>query len=270
MELIHCRQVNLLFHQSASELASGSPYPERITEFYELDYILSSESGSIRTEGEESSLSRGMLFLRVPGMRVQGFARYSSWYLTFDAKEQLSFPRLFYHLPSELCTPIFQTLYDLHIQRPADCEYLMDYYINQLLFHLYQEEFHIRKRSTSSSLEFVREMMESSWRQNLPLDYYVTLSGYSKSRFCHLFQELYQISPIHFLHKLRLQSLCYKLIETEAPVKELMIEHGFANEQSFFRAFRKFTGETPLGYRRKHRLSQSGKHRSSMSAEKPQ
>lgn len=255
MNLIHCGHLNLVYHKSDSSLPYGYAYEKRTLQTYEFDYVLSSDQGVICTDGQATLLSPGMFFVRTPGMTVQGFTHYHSWYLTFETENAFSFSRPYYFLPTVLCNPIFQTLYDLHIQRPSDAAYLIDYYMNQLLFHLYQEELRLSSQEKPhKSLDWVRQNMENSWNKNLPLDYYVRLSGYSKSRFCHLFQELYQISPIQFLHRLRLQHLCYQLIETDSPVKELMIEHGFINEQSFFRAFKRYTGDTPMEYRRKHRM----------------
>lgn len=255
MELIHVKQLNLYHHQSSPAWPHGHAYEKRITESYEFDYILSSDHGQIVTGSSVTDLQPGMFFVRTPGMTVQGFSHYSSWYLTFRTENCIAFPQYIYHLRPELCNPVFKKLYDLHIQRPSDYEYLIDYYMNSLLFLLYEEERHIQTlQKKEHSLDLVYEEMKNSWNRNLPLDYYVSLSGYSKSRFCHLFQELYQISPIQFLHHLRLQNLCYQLIETTIPVKELMIEHGYVNEQSFFRTFKAYTGETPAAYRRKHQL----------------
>lgn len=255
MEFIHVKQLNITYHKSPVWVPEGWSYEKRTADDYEFDYILSSNGGKMFTNGDTVTLAPGMFFMRSPGMEVQGFAQYTSWYLQFQTDSRLSFSCDFYNMNPEICTPLFRKLYDLHIQRPADYEYLVDYYMNTLLFHLYEEEKRLQDiRQKEHPLSAIYREMEKSWKKNLPLDYYVRLSGYSKSRFCHLFQEIYQISPIQFLHSLRLRNLCYKLIETDQSVKELMIEHGYVNEQSFFRTFKAYTGDTPGEYRKKHQL----------------
>lgn len=255
MNIIHCKDTNLTLHKSNPSLSVGHSYGERTTSSYEFDFILQSNRGKIITEGQTVELAPGMFFVRFPGTRVEGIASYSSWFLTFYTTEYIEFSEVYYTLSPQLCQPIFQQIYDLHVQKPKDYLYQIDYHVNTLLFHLYQSS--IQKENNSHhtpTLAMVYDEMKNSWRKNLPLDYYVKLSGYSKSRFCHLFQEEYHISPVLFLHELRLQSICYQLIETERPIKELMIEHGYSNEQSFFRTFKLHTGETPLSYRRNHRF----------------
>lgn len=255
MQLIHCKELNLVHHISDRELADGTPYTQRITEEYELDYILSSESGEMVTEGEREKLHAGMLFARIPGTVVQGIARYSSWYLRFQTDDPLVFPTQKCVLPLEQYRMVFQKIYDLHIRRPAEYEYQIDYYLNMLLFGLYREQEKMQKAlSPEAPLVRARERMEETWNRNYTLEYYASFSGYSKSHFCRRFREAYGVSPMQYLYELRMQKLCYSLIETDRPVKELMIEHGYKNEQSFYRLFKEQTGETPLSYRRKHRI----------------
>ena len=254
MRMIHCTELNLVHHSSAEWVVSGTEYERRITQEYELDYILSSENGVMRTENREEALRPGMLFLRTPGKSVQGVARYSSWYLRFQTEDPLEFPMDYCVLPLEQCRPIFQKLYDLHIRHPADYEYQVDYYMNTLLFWIYLEWKKQQELEIEEPISRVRDMMEKTWNKNYTLDHYAAQSGYSKSHFCRRFRTLYGVSPIQFLYELRLQKLCYQLIETDRPVKELMIEHGYKNEQSFHRIFKERTGETPLSYRQQHRI----------------
>lgn len=255
MDLIHCKQLALTYHQKNPAFPVGYSYGERITTEYEFDYILSSNQGKMVTNGTSVDLIPGMFFVRPPGTAVEGILDYTSWYLRFQTENDFLLPFSYCTLSLKLCHPIFQQIYDLHVRQPKDYQYLIDYHMNTLLFHLYQEGNRPEAISDRDNpLAKIYEEMQLSWNKNYSLDYYVEMSGYSKSRFCHLFQQLYKTSPIQFLHELRLQNVCYQLIETDKPVKELMIENGYSNEQSFFRSFKSYTGETPLSYRQKHRF----------------
>ena len=259
MELIHCSQLNLVYHQETPEGTEGKSIGQRVTDAYEFDYILTSHQGKMITEGETLDVIPGMFFVRSPGTKVEGINRYSSWYLQFQTEENLEIPCSLCILPANLCQPVFRRIYDLHVQQPVGYQYEIDYYMNTLLFYLYQEQNRQKQNEKKNHpLAGIREEIEQNWNKNYPLDHYVRMSGYSKSRFCHLFQELYSISPIQFMHEVRMQKLCYQLIETERPVKELMVEHGYKNEQSFYRLFKEHTGETPLSYRQKHRIRHPG------------
>lgn len=255
MNLIRCHDLNLGYYRENCAENKGKSLGERVTTEYEFDYILSSDQGKMITEGKCADLVPGMFFVRKPGTRVEGIMRYSSWYLRFQTADQLEVPYDCCSLPLSLCQPIFRRIYDIHIQKPKDYQYEIDYHMNTLLFHLYQEWRRMEQTERRvHPLDEIRKEIEHNWDKNYPLEHYARLSGYSKSRFCHLFRELYKISPIQLQHEIRLQKLCYQLIETDRPVKELMIEHGYGNEQSFFRLFKEHTGETPLSYRQKHRF----------------
>lgn len=256
MELISITQINPVFHQSKLTNPAEHSYEQRMVTEYEFDYILSSDGGKMITNGKTINLSAGMFFIRTPGTIVKGIIPYSSWYVRFQTTDIFPFPTFCCNLSPELCHPIFQQIYDLHVQKPKDYEYQMNYHMNTLLFYLHQNELRRENLSLlSHPLTAIYEEMKHTWNKNFTLDYYAQKSGYSKSHFCHLFKEIYKVSPIQFLHKLRMQNICYQLIETERPIKELMIEHGYNNEQSFFRCFKAHTGDTPLAYRKKHRFN---------------
>lgn len=257
MQLIHCNNISIYYHDSKYSLKDNETYRERRTTSYELDYILSSNNGQIITNGISQSLKPGMLFYRTPGMIVKGTAHYSSWYVQYSTKDIIEPLSTISFFPlSHAMNDFFKNLYDLYIQNTPNSSYFYDYYINQILYHLYNDTIHeVYDVSLNVKLEQIKKKIESNWNKNLSLDSIVSMSGYSKSRFCHLFKELYQISPIIYLRNLRMQYACRALIETNLPIKEIMLNSGYTNEQTFFRYFKKYTGITPMNYRLAHRIN---------------
>ena len=51
----------------------------------------------------------------------------------------------------------------------------------------------------------------------------------------------------------RIQAASDDLLETDKPVAEIALEHGFYDQSAFTRQFRQHTGETPLVFRRLRR-----------------
>lgn len=257
MQLIHCNDLSIYYHDSKYGLKENETYGQRETTCYELDYILFSENGQIITNGLCHSLKPGMLFYRTPGMIVEGTAHYTSWYVKYSTDNILEPLSSISFFPlSHVINDLFKNIYDIYIKNATDASYLYDLNINQILYHLYNDTIHgVHDVSHNIKLEQIKKKIESNWNKNLSLDSIVSMSGYSKSRFCHLFKELYQISPIIYLRNLRMQYACRALIETNLPIKEVMLNSGYTNEQTFFRYFKKFTGVTPMNYRLAHRFN---------------
>lgn len=67
------------------------------------------------------------------------------------------------------------------------------------------------------------------------------------------FQETFRMSPQEFIVRTRIQAASDELLETDKPVAEIALEHGFYDQSAFTRQFRQHTGETPLVFRRLRR-----------------
>ena len=77
-------------------------------------------------------------------------------------------------------------------------------------------------------------------------------AGYSTSYFKSLFKNSVGVSPYRFRLNARLQKACSELAGTNLPIREISRKYGFANIETFYRAFKKFTGKTPGAFRKDH------------------
>ncbi len=75
-------------------------------------------------------------------------------------------------------------------------------------------------------------------------------AGYSTQYFKNLFKNSVGISPYRFHLNARLRKACSELAGTNLPILEVAKRHGFANIETFYRAFKKFTGKTPGAFRK--------------------
>lgn len=74
----------------------------------------------------------------------------------------------------------------------------------------------------------------------------------------HTFREISGVSLGRYLENYRLNRAVNLLNTGRTPVGEIALQAGYASPQAFHRAFRRLTGETPLGYRRRNRSPDSG------------
>ena len=72
----------------------------------------------------------------------------------------------------------------------------------------------------------------------------------SPSYFIKAFKDEMKISPINYLLRLRVERAKELLTETGQKIGDIAINVGFSNQQRFNEIFRKYTGMTPLQYRK--------------------
>lgn len=75
--------------------------------------------------------------------------------------------------------------------------------------------------------------------------------------FCRWFRKHTSFSFITFLNKTRIEAACQYLLTSELAVKQIAYQVGFENVSHFNRTFKKYTGLSPLGFKRQY-LRQTG------------
>lgn len=68
------------------------------------------------------------------------------------------------------------------------------------------------------------------------------------------FQARYHCTPQHYIRQLRARLCCHPLAFSDQPLAAIAMEHGFTDQSHFTREFRRFFGETPGLYRKRHRV----------------
>ena len=68
--------------------------------------------------------------------------------------------------------------------------------------------------------------------------------------FCRLFKKAIGRSPVEYINEYRVKQAKRLLEKTDLPVTEVCLECGYNNLGNFLREFRKYTGTTPLRYRK--------------------
>lgn len=71
----------------------------------------------------------------------------------------------------------------------------------------------------------------------------------SRASFARHFRAHYQATPMRVLQRLRLENARAALLDSDAPVKTIAAESGFASLHHFSRLFREFSGQSPAAFR---------------------
>lgn len=80
----------------------------------------------------------------------------------------------------------------------------------------------------------------------------VDISCMSKDHFIRIFKREMYMTPINYVMKKKIERAQLKLITENTEVKEIAYQLGFENQGYFNRVFKRFTGLTPLAYRRSY------------------
>ena len=98
-------------------------------------------------------------------------------------------------------------------------------------------------------LTFIRDHLG----EPLTIDVLAKAAQLSRSRLHALFRSHLDLSPLSYVKRLRIAQASRRLLLSDASVKEIAEQCGFANPYHFSREFKAVKGQPPLHYRRQHR-----------------
>lgn len=256
MQTIHCTGVTAFRVCKENQLDPGESYGERMTTTYELDFITETKGGEMITEGKKQSLKKGMLFFRKPHIKVEGIASYECYFVRFQCSSvQMELPLCIQIEDIEYMTKLFERLYTTYLERGKESLYIIEVTLNEIILQIFMHLNAINELSISEKdvrLHQVMQYIHENLNKKLDLEILAKQSGYSASRFSHVFKETYNKAPMEYVNYQRMSAVCKLLIETDMPIKHIIFDMGFKNEANFFRQFKVFTGSTPQEYRERH------------------
>ncbi|ANE47711.1 AraC family transcriptional regulator [Paenibacillus swuensis] len=104
--------------------------------------------------------------------------------------------------------------------------------------------------SSTSWLERGRDYMEIHYAEGITIQEMAAYAGVDRTTFAKKFKQIYGISPVQYLQKLRIEQSKLLLKETQYKLSEIAESVGYADLFTFSKAFKKFVGIAPLSYRK--------------------
>ena len=102
----------------------------------------------------------------------------------------------------------------------------------------------------------VKKIIQFAWEhiaQPIRLQGLADLVELSPRQLSRLFTSEIKQSPMHYVHRLRLEYACYFLVYSRLTVKEICLEIGWENEANFRNEFKKRKGYPPCEFRYRER-----------------
>lgn len=252
------------WHDSGSvpHTDSRESYGRRVVEHYEIEYIVTSRSGYILTEGIPLQTVPRSLFLRHPGMEVEGVGVYRSLFVEFDPAPGISrsdildgLPPL---LPNEAGAKADETTMTA-LALPADpAPWELLAWKSRMLTLLagilraacagsVPQEIPRENSAVRSALRYIEE----HYRDPIALQQLADAAGYSSFYFCKLFKQVTRLTPLQYVVRYRLEQAKKRMLTTDEPLETIMLETGFRNYGYFWRTFKAVYGESPQNYRQR-------------------
>ncbi|MGL6258253.1 AraC family transcriptional regulator [Vibrio sp. WXL210] len=129
--------------------------------------------------------------------------------------------------------------------------------INELLLNLYQsikshqprldEQLTSSERSVRLFIQLLEQVPELDWSSEDMANY----CHLKSTRFIYYCKKLTNLSPIQYLHCLRVKKAQQALMTSSSSITDIALDCGFSSSQYFNRVFKKLTGETPHEYRQR-------------------
>jgi len=102
------------------------------------------------------------------------------------------------------------------------------------------------RAATQAAIEYCREHLDDS----LSVDILASCCGMSRFHFSRLFKAEHGMPPAAYILHQRVRRAVRLLRESEAPLKQIAGDCGFANANYFGKAFRRHMGSSPAAFRR--------------------
>lgn len=249
---LQVRHVNKLTKYNSP--AKRTSYGLRTLAHHELEFITDG-SGEIFTDGELIKAKPNRLFIRTPGMAVEGFTPYHSIYLVFDLNgfsEKVQFPKYITVKEPELIKNLFLNIYEAS-KKVTQKNYLIIHsslcqiFLYILSFMSQNEQ--IKNENIKNALEYIHSNLYS----NINVKELSAKFGYSLNHFIRTFKADVGKTPIHYINDLRIENSAILLNETNNSIESISEQCGFNNVSYFNRMFKKKHHKSPSEFRKELR-----------------
>lgn len=280
--VIACSQLRL-----EDNSAPRTAYPARTVRWYELELILEDDRGGIVVDGEELPTRVGTLFLRKPGMRVQGICAYGCRSMVFDSfydpvlEEVYAAQSPFGDGPTRAlndyilghhrnCALLSSLPTVIQLERHEEVAELLReayshqlaggaesaFYVKSILFQVLRmalEQLGAQSRVTPSDcyqrMQQIKNYLEDCYPEPITLEALGRRALMSTGYLCRAFKKAVGVSPVEYLMRVRIASAKHYLTVTNKTVSEIAGLCGFKTEAHFYKTFKQREGLTPSAFR---------------------
>ncbi len=152
---------------------------------------------------------------------------------------------------------LLEEMYDLNCEKATGYELLMQscfYQLEYLLVTKYRKlevkDELLKNNRQLKRLGVITGYLKEHYAEDISLEKLAEIFGYSPAYLSRMFQKYAKINYKDYLQSVRLKHALKDLEETELPIGEIALNHGFPNSKAFSNLMRKKCGYLPNEYRK--------------------
>lgn len=204
--------------------------------------------GYLKHHGKTYSLPQGSAFLAGFPSNFQYYGEdWEFFYVEFSPnfKQWLETPVHIFSLDAESISEWKKLIFELKERQ------LSVYENSELAFLKFlqlKSLIHERQQKKHTLMTEVKTYIEETYREDLSLEEIAQRFSLTKYQLIRQYEAAYQITPIHYLRKVRLEK-AIDLLWEERPIHEIARKVGYANGNYFSKVFKAEFGMSPSEYR---------------------
>ena len=140
----------------------------------------------------------------------------------------------------------FKKLFEEFEQRSELFERKASVYLQDIILEIAED---IKAARQSKQLEASIRYIHSAYDKKLSIPTLAAMENLSNSRYIALFNKLTGMSPTAYIIKLRMNTACELLLNTDMSIKQVGILSGYPDAHFFSKLFKKYVGVSPNEYR---------------------
>ncbi len=112
--------------------------------------------------------------------------------------------------------------------------------------------FNGQKDHNDEPIKEAQEYIEEHFAEKISIEYLAGRSAISKRNFLRRFKRATANTPLEYIQRVKIEAAKKILESTTSTINEVMYDVGYNDTKSFRNTFKKYTGLSPLEYRKKY------------------
>ena len=219
---------------------------------YFLIHLIESGKGTIERNGEIISLSQGQAFIIRPNeITTYASDEQAPWTYCWISFSGTFAEKVLSQTTNQLYVPFRQSAISA-IKRglEEEKEHPMDGL--NILFNVLSSIQTIREIPTETAIQTAVRFLENNYFKKIKIEELSDTLGYSRAHFTTAFTQATGKSPYAYLLEIRLEKAKEFLINKRFSIEEIAYSVGFSSLVRFSELFKKYTGVSPMQFRKRH------------------
>ena len=163
----------------------------------------------------------------------------------------------FYFTNEEAIHQLIERLIYIFTENNAAKDYFANLVLQELVVRLMQTKAravlasNLQQLANTNRLAFAIKYVQENIHRNLTIRELADKACMSEPNFFRCFKQQYGTTPVEYINRQRIQLAMTLLHHTEYSISDISFACGYNNLNYFLKVFKKATGDTPAGYRKK-------------------